>query len=187
MTVVAKEPSYSSHAWLTPANALTALRLAATPVVLILIAQRHFDFLTLALWVLVCVTDWADGILARRYGVSKSGAFLDPLADKILVLGAMIVLVVKGEFSVIPVALIAGREVAMSVYRSVVGRKGVSIPARRSAKFKTLAQQVCVSFAIAPWIGEHASWIGHVLLWISVVLTLYTGAQYLSAARGRTT
>ncbi len=186
MTVVAKEPSYSSHAWLTPANALTAVRLAATPVVLILIAQRHFDVLTLVLWVIVCATDWADGILARRYGVSKSGAFLDPLADKILVLGAMIVLVLKKEFWVLPVALIATREIAMSVYRSVVGRKGVSIPARRSAKYKTFAQQVCVSFAITPWLGQHASWIGHVLLWVSVALTLYTGGQYLNAARNRT-
>jgi CDP-diacylglycerol---glycerol-3-phosphate 3-phosphatidyltransferase len=183
MTVVGNEPSYSSHTWLTPANALTALRLAATPVVLILIAQRRFDALTLALWIVVCVTDWADGILARRYGVSKSGAFLDPLADKILVLGAMIVLVAKKEFAVLPVVLIAGREIAMSVYRSIVSRKGVSIPARKSAKYKTFAQQVCVSFAVAPWFGQRASWIAQVLLWVSVALTIYTGMQYFNAAR----
>jgi CDP-diacylglycerol---glycerol-3-phosphate 3-phosphatidyltransferase len=187
MTVTGKEPNYSSHALLTPANLLTFGRMAATPVVLVLIAQRKFDFLTLALWVIVCMTDWFDGILARRYGVSKSGAFLDPLADKLLVLGGMFVLVFKKEFWFVPVLLITLREVAMSVYRSVVGTRGVSIPARQSAKYKTFAQQCCVGFAITPWIGIHASWIAHILLWVSVALTLYTGAQYFIAARARTT
>jgi CDP-diacylglycerol---glycerol-3-phosphate 3-phosphatidyltransferase len=183
MTVTTKEPNYSSHAFLTPANLLTFGRMAATPVVLVLIAQRKFDFVTLALWGVVCMTDWFDGILARRYGVSKSGAFLDPLADKLLVLGAMVVLVFKREFWIVPVALIAVREIAMSVYRSVVGTKGVSIPARQSAKYKTFVQQICVTFAIMPWVGQHANWIGQVLLWVSVALTLYTGAQYFFAAR----
>jgi CDP-diacylglycerol---glycerol-3-phosphate 3-phosphatidyltransferase len=183
MTVTAKEPNYSSHEFLTPANLLTFGRMAATPLVLVLIAQRKFDYLTLVLWIVVCMTDWFDGILARRYGVSKSGAFLDPLADKLLVLGGMIVLVFKKEFWFLPVVLIAIREIAMSVYRSVVGTKGVSIPARRSAKYKTFTQQCCVGFAIAPWIGQHARWTGLLLLWVSVALTLYTGAQYFMAAR----
>ena len=179
------EPRYSSHMWLTPANALTFVRMASTPLILVLIARRKFDFLTFALWFLLCVTDWMDGLLARRYGVSKSGAFLDPLADKLLVLGAMIMLVVKHDLWWLPVALMAFREVAMSIYRSVVSRQGISIPASHPAKYKTLAQQCCVGFAIAPWIGVHWHWIAQILLWVSVALTLYTGGQYFFEGRRR--
>jgi CDP-diacylglycerol---glycerol-3-phosphate 3-phosphatidyltransferase len=177
------EPRYSSHRFLTPANAITFLRLASTPVMLVLISEHRVAAFTLALWTVLCVTDWLDGQLARRYGVSKSGAFLDPLADKILVLGAMGMLVVRHVFWLLPVILIAGREIAMSLYRSVVARSGVSIPARKSAKYKTFVQQVCVGFTLLPWVAIHATWIALSLLWLAVALTLATGWQYLRDGR----
>lgn len=177
------EPQYSSHLLLTPANGLTFLRLASTPIMLAIIAQRRVDFATEALWFVLCATDWVDGKLARRYGVSKSGAFLDPLADKFLVLGAMGMLVFKHVFWLLPVALIAFREISMSVYRSVVSRKGVSIPARQSAKYKTFVQQLSVAFALLPWVGNHAIWIAVSLLWVAVALTLATGWMYYRDGR----
>ncbi len=82
-------------------------------------------------------TDGIDGWLARRHGTTRSGAFLDPLADKFLVLGAMFALVADHRFSWVPVVIIAVREVAISLYRIVAARHGVSVPARALAKLKT--------------------------------------------------
>lgn len=178
-----KVPRFDPSAWVTPANALTVVRMALTPVVLVLMASLRYDLGTFALWFVLCWTDYFDGILARRFGTTRSGAFLDPLADKFMSLGAMVVLVVKGVYAWPWVALIAVREVAITMYRTFVGAKGVSIPARQSAKWKTFTQQSTVGFSIMPWVGMHASWIGQILLIASVVLTLVSGAQYLFDAR----
>ena len=178
-----RTPRFDAGAFVTPANALTLVRMVLTPVMLVLIASLRHDLGTFALWVVLSWTDYFDGILARRFGTTRSGAFLDPLADKFMSLGAMIVLVVKGVYFWPWVALIAAREIAITVYRSMVGTKGISIPARRSAKWKTFTQQSAVGFSIMPWVGIHASWIGHALLIVSMVLTLVSGGQYFVAAR----
>ncbi len=179
----ARTPRFDPGALVTPANAITVVRIVLTPVVLVLMASLRFDLGTFALWAVLCWTDYFDGILARRFGTTRSGAFLDPLADKFMTLGAMVVLVVKGVYFWPWVALTALREVAITAYRSFVGTKGVSVPARRSAKWKAFAQQSAVGFSIMPWVGEHAAWIGHGLLVVSVVLTLVSGAQYFVEAR----
>ena len=70
---------------------------------------------------MLCASDGIDGFLARRHGTTRSGAFLDPLADKVLVLGAMFTLVGRGVFPIVPVAIIAAREVAISLYRTFAG------------------------------------------------------------------
>ncbi len=75
-------------------------------------------------------SDGLDGYIARRQGTTRSGAFLDPLADKALVLGAMVTLASEGTLPWLPVVLIALREVGMQLYRSWAARRGVSIPAR---------------------------------------------------------
>ena len=103
-----------------------------------------------AVWFVLCASDGIDGFLARRHGTTRSGAFLDPLADKVLVLGAMFTLVGEGVFPVVPVAIIAVREVAISLYRTFAGRQGVSVPASRLAKLKTVIQQLAVGFALFP-------------------------------------
>ena len=179
------EPPVSSRAYLTPANGMTVLRMLVTPVMLLLITNQQTAAVTCALWFLLCSTDFIDGVLARRYGITSSGAFLDPLADKLLVLGAMTVLVVENYFALIPVVIIAIREVGMSVYRSLAGTKGVSIPARKSAKVKTFLQQLSVGFALTPWVGVHQPWISRVLLGVATVLTVTTGLQYFHDARLR--
>ena len=188
MTLLRPEspPAFGPTALLTPANGLTFARIAATPIMLLYVLQRRLDAPTFALWVLLCSTDGADGLLARRYGVTRSGAVLDPLADKFLVLGGMFALVWKHVFVWPLVAIIAVREIGMSIYRAVAGSHGVSIPASKWAKWKTFVQQLSVGFAIAPWVGEHADWMGKSLLVLATVLTVWTGLQYLGAARRRT-
>ncbi len=169
----------SRHAVRTPANIVTSLRILLTPVVVAVIY-----FYAPAWWVLIfgfasMMTDQLDGYLARRYGTSKVGAFLDPLADKLMVLGALGVLVAKGWVWFFPVVVIAVREVAMSWWRSKVARRGISIPARRSAKYKTWTQSFTVAFAITPGVVDDHRWLLTTMLWISVVYTVVTFAQYL--------
>ncbi len=179
------EPPISSHAYLTPANGMTVLRMLATPVMLLMITDQQTAAVTCGLWFVLCSTDFVDGALARRYGVTSSGAFLDPLADKLLVLGGMTVLVTQRYFSIWPVLIIAAREIGMSVYRSVASTKGVSIPARKSAKIKTFMQQLAVAFALMPWVGVKYPGVSRLLLIAATVLTVTTGLQYFRDARSR--
>jgi CDP-diacylglycerol--glycerol-3-phosphate 3-phosphatidyltransferase len=166
------------------ANAITVCRLLLSPLVfLAMVDHPEGSWVAFALWVVLCASDAFDGWVARRRGPSRSGAFLDPLADKVLVLGAMFTLVANGTFWVVPVLIIAAREFAISVYRSVVGARGVSVPASRLAKRKTLVQQIAVGFAIAPTTAVHASWIAEIFLWLAVVLAVISGYDYLRASR----
>ena len=105
------------------------------------------------------------------------------LADKVLILGAMFFLVSNDTFSIVPVAIIAARELAISLYRTFVGAKGISVPASKIAKWKTLTQQLAVGFAIAPLTALDAKWLWNGLLWISVALALISGGQYMWRAR----
>ena len=95
----------------------------------------------------------------------------------------MIFLVSSGVFSVVPVVIIAARELAISLYRTFVGAKGVSVPASRIAKVKTLTQQLSVGFALAPLTALDAKWLWNGLLWVSVALALISGGQYMWRAR----
>jgi CDP-diacylglycerol---glycerol-3-phosphate 3-phosphatidyltransferase len=176
-------PRYPTSALMTPANGVTMLRMAITPVVLMYIARREYDLPTFLLWWVLCGTDGIDGMLARRFGVTSSGAFLDPLADKFLILGALIVLVVKGAFWWPWVAVIALREVGISVYRSRIARRGISLPARKSAKWKTVVQQFAVGFACLPWVGREWPWLAEGTLVLATALTLYSGWLYFADAR----
>lgn len=171
--------AFGPSALVTPANGVTMARVAFTPVLLLLVAGSGASYLALALWIALASSDGLDGYLARRHGTTRSGAFLDPLADKLLVLGAMAALAARGVFAWLPVGLIGSREVAMSVYRSWVGQRGVSIPARRSAKAKTVVQEVAVGLALFPPTARRAPWMAKIALWAAVVLTVSSGVQYL--------
>jgi len=171
--------TFGPSALATPANAVTLVRILVLPLLVVLILDDGSEWPALALWVVLAGSDLFDGWLARRHGATRSGAFLDPLADKFLVLGAMAALVAKGVLWWLPVAIIAVREVALSAYRSYVGRRGVSVPARFQAKVKTWVQAIAVGMAIAPVSGDGYRGIMLTVLWASVALTVVTGAQYL--------
>ena len=179
---------FDASAVATPANAITVVRILATPVMIFLIAHFQVSWVAAAMWAAVASTDFLDGWVARRQGATTSGAFLDPLADKLLVIGALATLASVGLASWLPVILIGGREVVISVYRSAVARHGVSVPARPLAKLKTASQDVAVGLILLPLTGVHHLWIGHYVLWAAVGLALLSGAQYLldaSAGRNR--
>jgi CDP-diacylglycerol---glycerol-3-phosphate 3-phosphatidyltransferase len=169
----------------TWANAITVARMMLAPLLFLLIQGDAGSWPALVMWTALCSTDFIDGWLARRQGTTNSGAFLDPLADKVLVLGAMFTLVHEGVFWVVPVAIISARELLISLYRSVVGTRGVSVPASRGAKAKTVTQQFAVAFALLPLTARAATWTWGTLLWVAVVLTVWTGAKYLMNARRR--
>ncbi len=175
--------SFGPSALATPANALTMIRVIATPVLLIMVMSGGPTWAALAVWVGVAITDVADGVVARRQGETRSGAFLDPLADKVLVVGVMAALVVKSRLWWPPVVLIGLREVVLSGYRSWVGRRGVSVPARHWAKVKTVVQDLAVGMALAPLDSPVYRHSVAALLWVAVVLTIVTGVQYLIDGR----
>lgn len=171
-------PSFGPSALATPANALTMGRLLATPIFVALIVTRGASWWTVAVGVAVAGSDGVDGWLARRQGTTRSGAFLDPLADKAVVLSAFVALAVEHHLPWAPVVLIAARELGMSAYRSWAGRRGVSVPARTSAKFKTLVQDLAIATCLVPPLApEHTLQL--VAVWVAAALTLFTGAEYL--------
>jgi CDP-diacylglycerol--glycerol-3-phosphate 3-phosphatidyltransferase len=171
--------TYGPSALATPANAVTIVRLLATPVLLALVLALGASWVTVVVWAVLAGTDGLDGWVARRQGATRSGAFLDPLADKFLVVGALVALVARGEIWWVPVALIAGRELSMSAYRIVVGRRGVSVPARWTGKAKAWAQDLAVGLALLPPVATHHHGLVVAVLWVAVGLTLFSGTQYV--------
>jgi CDP-diacylglycerol---glycerol-3-phosphate 3-phosphatidyltransferase len=185
VTDTAQPHGFGPSALATPANALTMARLLATPVFVAFIVTRGAAWSTVAVGVAVAGSDGLDGWLARRHGTTRSGAFLDPLADKVVVLAAFFVLAAQGHLPWLPILLIAGREVGMSAYRSWAGRRGVSIPARVSAKAKTLVQDLAIATCLVPPLAPHHDLqLGAV--WLAAVFTVVTGAQYLADGRRAT-
>jgi CDP-diacylglycerol--glycerol-3-phosphate 3-phosphatidyltransferase len=177
---------FGPSALLTPANAVTLVRLMLSPALLVMIIDKPSSWGAIALWFVLAATDGIDGALARRFGTTRSGAFLDPLADKVLVLGAMFALVAADRFWVVPVALIAVREIAISLFRTQLGRQGLAVPARPLAKVKTVVQELAVAAALLPLTVDHPA-LASGALWIAVGLTLVSGAQYLLDGRSAAT
>jgi CDP-diacylglycerol---glycerol-3-phosphate 3-phosphatidyltransferase len=179
-----RQSTFGPSALATPANMLTIARLLMTPVLVAMVVLTRPTTWTLAgIWIVCAGSDGLDGFLARRQGTTRSGAFLDPLADKFLVLGVLAALASIHEISWLPVVLIGAREVVMSVYRTYAGRHGVSIPARQMAKVKTFLQDLVVALALIPPVGEHHLAAVRDLLWVAVAITLYTGLEYLHDGR----
>jgi CDP-diacylglycerol--glycerol-3-phosphate 3-phosphatidyltransferase len=173
-----------SHGLASWANAITAGRLMLSPLMFWVIPDEPGgSWVAFWMWFAFCASDGIDGYIARKRGPTAAGAFLDPLADKVLVLGAMFTLVSTGVFWVVPVVIIAAREFVISVYRVKVAGRGVSVPASRLGKYKAVAQQFAVGFALLPWTAIDAKWLWNGLLWAAVVLAVVSGAQYLRRAR----
>ena len=176
-------PAFGSAALVTPANLVTVARIAASPVFIVMIVSWGARWATFAVGFVIAMTDYLDGWLARRHGPTRAGAFLDPLADKVFVLGGMAALVWNGQFHVVPVVIIAVRELAISAYRSRAGRRGISIPATKLAKWKTFTQLWAIGFAVMPPLATNAHWVATLTLWVAVALTIWTGWSYLRSAR----
>jgi CDP-diacylglycerol--glycerol-3-phosphate 3-phosphatidyltransferase len=165
---------FGDEAIATPANFITVARLVLAVPTLLLIVDQGSSWLTVSLWFVLTTTDGLDGWLARRDGTTRSGAFLDPLADKFLVLGGFFALGITGDFSWAAVLIVAAREVGVSVYRSFAGKRGISLPARRLGKWKAFFQFLAVGVVLLPptysWATFH-----DVLLWFAVALSVISG------------
>lgn len=172
---------YGPDAIATPANMVTVVRLLVAPLLFAMIGQRPSGWVVFTLWAVLSLTDGVDGWIARRQGTTRSGAFLDPLADKVLVLGAMAALVANDTFWLLPVGVIAVRELLIQAFRSYWGRRGLAVPATSLAKAKTVTQEVAVGFGLLPITAVDERWVANGILWTAVVLTVVTGAQYVQA------
>ncbi len=164
------------------ANGLTVSRLILSPVLAYFILQQNPAWFTFTLGWALGATDFVDGKLARYATPTKFGAFVDPLADKLVILLAGWALVDVGRFPALPIILIAIREVGIQAYRSYWSRKGLAIPARKSAKYKVFVQGIAVAAAMFPAL-DGALWIADWLLWIAVVFTWVSALQYVLDGR----
>jgi len=166
-----------------PANLITTARIVASPIPFFLILANEdmggASWLAFILGWIFAATDWLDGWRARKYDlISRSGAFLDPLADKIVVLGAMFCLVAVDRYGWIPVALITIREVVITGFRSYWVKHNRAVPARKLGKWKSIFQGVALQAALFPPFVD-AELIVQALLWFVVAFTLYSGLRYL--------
>jgi CDP-diacylglycerol--glycerol-3-phosphate 3-phosphatidyltransferase len=174
--------TFGPSALATPANAITVARLLAAPVYVLMLVAWGASWVNVVVGFLLAASDGLDGHVARKHGTTRSGAFLDPLADKAVVLGALFTLAAQGHLPWLPVGLIAAREAGMQGYRSWVGRRGISIPARATAKVKTFVQDLAVGVCIIPPLA-HQHGLQLAMIWFASALTLYTGAEYLLDGR----
>ena len=168
---------YGPSALVTPANALTIARLMVTPFFVALIVTRGASWLTAGVGAAAAFSDGFDGIIARRQGATRSGAFLDPLADKAIVLASMFALVAVSRLPWEPVVIITLREVWMSLFRSRAPARGLSIPARSTAKLKTFVQDFAIAWCVLPPTA-HLRGLQLATIWLATALTLYTGYEY---------
>jgi CDP-diacylglycerol---glycerol-3-phosphate 3-phosphatidyltransferase len=162
------------------------LRVLLVPflVILILARERSTSYLAAVIFVVGAATDGLDGYLARRYdSTTRTGIWLDPLADKILVATPVITLAALGEFPVWGAVILVARELAVSLLRVILGFQGRSMPASRAAKVKTSIQLLAITLYILP-LGDAADGLRLAVLVAALALTVYTGAQYALQALG---
>lgn len=181
MTVVQR--SYPLYGAATPANVITVSRILLTPVLCMMVlndeATLGTSWAAFAVGLLMAFTDLIDGTVARATnGYSRSGAFLDPLADKIVILGVGFSMVAVNRLALLPMVLIAIRELLISAMRVRFAMRNVSIPARPLAKWKATVQGAALLLAVMPALQDQQL-IVDIAIWAAVALTLFTGAQYL--------
>ena len=166
-----------------PANLLTLARLVFAPLLFWFVldaeADRGASWAAFGLGIALASTDFFDGRVARRSNVvSRSGAFLDPLADKIVIIGGAYCLVYVERYWWVPVTIIAVRELGITAWRSRWAREGLALPARTSAKYKTFVQGLALVMAVMPTLQDQDTLIA-IMLWVAVGWTVFTGVQYL--------
>jgi CDP-diacylglycerol---glycerol-3-phosphate 3-phosphatidyltransferase len=169
----------------SPADQLTVARALSVPIVVVLFAGpfHGHDYWATAVFCVAMTTDWFDGRLARRHGrTSPLGSLLDPIADKVLVLGTLVMLVGEGVVPAWMVAAIVVREVLITGLRQAAIERGIVIAARDLGKLKTWAQAIAAGlggFAAAGAWGSGVAWWGTL---VAVVLTWASGIDYARSA-----
>jgi len=174
-------------------NILTIGRIILVPIFVITFYIPGFlgDLIPFFIFLLASFTDFLDGLLARLYKEeSKLGELLDPIADKIIVSAALVLLVMNDiirNYEVIAAIIILTREIMISGLREFLAKSQISMPVTGLAKFKTFIQMFAISILLTGESGNrlinfqdyNAHSIGIILLWLSAFLTLYTGYDYV--------
>jgi len=171
---------------------LTWARIVAIPLIAGLfyidIPPPQRNLIATVLFIVVALTDWADGYLARRLNMTSSfGAFLDPVADKFLVCAALLVLVHEQRLHALVALVIIGREIAISALREWMAQIGASrsVAVHMLGKVKTVVQMIAIPFLLfdGTLFGlVDTRWWGTVLIWIAAVLTIWSMIYYLRKA-----
>lgn len=176
---------------LNSANVLTLFRIALIPILVVFfyVDVSWSNWATTAVFSLAAITDWLDGYVARRFNqTSRFGAFLDPVADKLMV-GVTLVLLVQHHPTApfaIPAAIIIGREITISALRewmAELGQRG-AVAVHLVGKVKTTFQMIALILLLfrESLFGLPIFLLGHIALWISAILTMWSMVLYLRAA-----
>ncbi len=166
-------------------NILASFRILLAPLMFWLLVNRDqaifegihvswIDYMTALVFVIASVTDFFDGFIARNWNqMTKLGAVLDPLADKLLTLAAFLGLMYIDRANPWAILIILSREFFITGVRVVAAGEGKSVASTFAGKSKTVAQMFAIGFLLMNWP------YGDLLLWIAVVLTLYSGYEYI--------
>jgi len=188
MTNTANNPVFNAP------NILTMTRIAAIPLLAVLLTSPNRDagFWAAALFSLAAITDWLDGYLARRMQiVTVFGKFLDPIADKLIVMAALIMILPYDRVPAWMVLVILGREIIITGLRGIASSEGIVIAASDLGKFKTIFQLVAIIGLLLhydynwflgiqhPLLVVNMHNAGMFFLWIATLLTVWSGVDYL--------
>jgi CDP-diacylglycerol--glycerol-3-phosphate 3-phosphatidyltransferase len=162
-------------------NKLTVGRMVAVPIFIVVLMLGYY-YAAAIIFVLASFTDMLDGMIARKYNlVTNFGKIMDPLADKLLVISALVCLVELGDVPGWMVIAILAREFTVTGLRTVAASQGVVIAAGMSGKIKTVTQMIAVILILLKnWPFEYIGIpVATIMLWISVIMTIYSGVEYI--------
>ncbi len=174
--------------------ALTWARIAFIPLIVgifyvpdVIVAPHVKNLLACIMFVIAAITDALDGYIARNYNMAtQMGAFLDSVADKLVVCSAIVVLLAFGRVDMIVALIIVGREIAVTALREWMAKIGAAAVVKVNwfGKIKTIAQMTAIPMLLyfEPLFGLDIALIGKVLIYIAAILTLYSAYVYMSAA-----
>jgi CDP-diacylglycerol--glycerol-3-phosphate 3-phosphatidyltransferase len=163
-------------------NFLTLLRIGLIPLFVVIYSDPTplRSFIATVAFLLAAFTDFLDGYLARKRGeITQFGKLMDPIADKLLVISALLLLVYFQRIPVWMVIILVGREMAVTGLRAVASLEGIIIPADRWGKYKMGAQITALALLLwnLTFPFDFQSW-GILVLWIALLLSLFSGVQY---------
>jgi CDP-diacylglycerol--glycerol-3-phosphate 3-phosphatidyltransferase len=173
----------SKHETFNLPNTITLLRISIVPFLFILLLDpgEFWSLILAILFVIASITDFFDGYFARKYNlITTMGKFLDPIADKLIVNTAMILMIPIGRIPAWVVAITIIRDLIVDVIRSIASSEGNYIQASPIGKQKTLAQNIAVTALLIHYsiFGIDAHIVGTIILYIALLLTIYSGADY---------
>ena len=165
-------------------NKLTLLRISLIPVFVILMLSQvsNFFLISCIIFIIASITDFLDGKIARKYNlVTDFGKFMDPLADKLLVLSALICMIEYDLVAGWMVIIIVARELTVSILRAIAADNGKVIAASGGGKIKTTSQMIAIILLLigANYSNSQIVFVGTIAMYIATIFTLYSGIDYL--------